>query len=55
MSAACQGGDMCSQGYEGILCDTCTTNNNNKYYKSNGLKCVQCDEATLSFVFLAIV
>ena len=55
MSNACQGGDLCAQCYEGPLCDTCIMNDIDKYYKSNGLQCLKCSEATLSFVILALV
>jgi len=54
ISDACLG-NSCSEGYEGILCDTCITDNNNSYFKVPQSGCVQCKNGTLSYVIMCVV
>ena len=55
ISEACLGADLCEQGYEGTLCDTCSANETFMFYKTFQNTCQLCKGALSAYVIMGLV
>ena len=52
---ACLGGDLCEQGYEGLLCDTCSANETSMFFKTPQNNCQVCQGALSAYIIMGLV
>ena len=52
---ACIGEGKCSEGYEGLLCDSCYVGNDVQYYKNASNQCQICNQSLIPFFLVGIV